>query len=180
MTGSRYHLFFLPVFLVAVTGCLHGQNRPTTSDIQMRQMDKTIASFGGYFTDMADNALLSDMALADIHFIPHSTEISGVGEVKLGRLAKLLNTYGGTVRYETSLEDEALVQGRMDHIHEYLALSGCNMSRVDVAVMLPGKQDMPGHEAVEKYHRGTVMPDTASTSGTMTLGGSGASQSPGR
>ncbi len=168
--------FMVVLMLSAATvSCNRGDGPRSPSDLHMDKMDQTKVSFGSYFTHMTDNAMLSDMSLADMHFIPHTDELSGLGEVRIDRMAKLLNVYGGTVRYATELGDEAMVEQRMQHVREYLTLVGCSMDRVTVAVMRPGGIGMPGDEAAEKYRRGTTERDDSATRQTgfipVTTGG---------
>ena len=111
-------------------------------------MDKTMESPRANFTYMADNAILHDMSIAEIHFVPHTRELSGTGIARLDRMSTMLDTYGGTVRYETYETDEAIVQKRLDHVHEYLATTGCDMSRIDVKAMLSGGRGMSAVKAL--------------------------------
>jgi hypothetical protein len=106
------------------------------------------------------------MSLADFHFIPHSPEISGTGAARLNRMAHLLNTYGGTVRYETDLTDDDLVNRRMANVKEYLTVAGTNMDRVQVKSMLSGGRGMPARKAMEVEAKGTVNPNASSGAAT--------------
>ena len=114
----------------AAVSCNHADGPRSPSNLHMDKMNQTKASYGSHFTHMTDNAMLSDMSLADMHFIPHTSELSGLGEVRIDRMAKLLNVYGGTVRYAAELGDEAMIEQRMQHVREYLTLVGCSMDRV--------------------------------------------------
>lgn len=163
---ATYRRLILPSALLAmIVACNDAQ---TTHDMTIASMDEQKARFGAQFTHMVDNAALHDMSVADIHFIPHTAEISGVGEVRLNRMAKLLNTYGGTVRYETLLGDDELIGQRLAHVREYLALTGCNMERVQVTTMMSGGRGMPGDEAVAKFRKGTKEEAGESSSTTLT------------
>ena len=143
-------------------------NRPlTATDLTLQRMDETRWVSGPNYTYMADNARLHDMALADIHFVPHTSELSGTGAASLDRLAPLLEAYGGTVRYETLLTDEALLGSRLDHVREYLALAGCDMDRVEVEARLSGGRGMPADDAIKIKEKGT-----AKDEGSSSLGGS--------
>ena len=113
---------------------------------------------------MADNAMLHDMSVADIHFVPHTAELSGTGAARLNRMATLLDTYGGTVRYETFNTDEALVKQRLDHVHEYLALTGCDMGRVQVKTMISGGRGMTASKAMIVEKKGTAKDSKAASS----------------
>jgi len=108
------------------------------------------------FTFMADNAMLHDMSIADIHFVPHTSELSGTGVARLTRMAKLLEIYGGTVRYETFEKDEALVEARLDHAREFIAGTGCDMDRVKVETMISGGRGLKATEAIRIMEEGTV------------------------
>jgi hypothetical protein len=116
------------------------------------------------------------MSVADIHFVGHSNEISGVGQVRLDRMARQLNTYGGLVRYETDGTDQELIKQRIDHVREYLTLVGVDMNRVEVKPMISGGRGMPGPEALEHYKRGTAAP-TGTGGGTQTFSLPGTSAS---
>jgi len=157
MASKRLVPALLAVVLIAVTGCTKSKYR-TANDITMKHMDLSSAQYGEQFTYMSDNAILRDMSLADFHFVGHTGEISGVGQVRLDRMARLLNTYGGTVRYETDLPEGELVKQRIDHVREYLTLVGVDMNRVEVAPKMSGGQGMSGPEAIEHYKRGTAKP----------------------
>ncbi len=165
MSGPFLRFVLLPALLVGGIACTAGR---TATDIQIAQMDKSKQEFGAYLDHMVDNAILHDMSVADIHFIAHTSELSGVGEARLNRMARLLNTYGGTVRYETLLKDEALIQQRLGHVRDYLSLTGCNMERVRFAAMMSGGRGMPGDEAVIKFRKGTAK-ETDAGSDTQTL-----------
>lgn len=164
MSARPCLLATLTGWLVLGTAC---HDVHTATDMQNARMDEGKSRFAGYNSYMVDNAILQDMSVADIHFIAHTAEISGVGEVRLNRMANLLNTYGGTVRYETLCQDDDLIEQRLAHVREYLALTGCNMDRVEVAAMMSGGRGMPGDEAVEKFKKGTKKEEGASQSTTF-------------
>lgn len=169
MLGKHPLLVLLPTLFVVTTAC---HDIHTTGELQRRQINASRRNPVTYrnYMHMVDNAILRDMSVADIHFVRHTSEVSGIGEARLNRLAKLLNTYGGIVRYETELDDEALIQQRLGRVREYLALSGCDMDRVEVAQMISGGRGMPGDEAVEKFIKGTGAEQEAGSS-TLLPGG---------
>jgi len=153
MQGMYRFLIVAAPLLVAVVGC---QRPQTATQIQLTRMDQTKQGYGSHFDQMVDNAILRDMSVADIHFIPHTNELSGIGVARLDRLARLLQVYGGTVRYETLIVEEKLIEQRLDHVKEYLSLAGCDMDRVEFAPMMSGGRGLPGGEAVEAINRGTA------------------------
>jgi hypothetical protein len=170
MASTQRVLLLLSVGLIALGAC-QGKRLETANEMSMRRMDEGLNRYGEHFSYMIDNAILQDMSVADMHFAGHSSEISGVGQARLDRMAHLLNTYGGTVRYETLLRDEDLVKERLDHVSEYLALVGVDMSRVEVKAMMSGGRGMPGDEAVEKYRQGTARPTGAGAETTLVAPG---------
>ena len=131
----------------ACNTCQTCKSFKTATDLQVEMIDKTLEEPREHFTNMADNAMLHDMSVADIHFVPHTAELSGTGAARLNRMATLLDTYGGTVRYETFNTDETFVKQRLDHVHEYLALTGCDMGRVQVKAMISGGRGMTATNA---------------------------------
>jgi len=156
--------------------CHCKQHVQTGTEIEMRNMDRARAHYGSHLADMADNAILQDMSVADIHFVPHTSELSGTGVDRLERMAALLNTYGGTVRYETDLRDEALLKQRLNHVREYLTVVGCNMDRVEVKAMISGGRGMVADKAIIVDLKGTAKPDSTRGSQTAASPASGGSR----
>ena len=62
------------------------------------------------YTHMIENALLANMTISDIHFLPHRAQLSPLGEERLSRLAALMEAYGGVIRFDTVAEDEELLE----------------------------------------------------------------------
>jgi len=146
--GSLIVVASVALVNTACNTCQKCANIDTATDVQVEKMDDSMEVPQEHFVTMADNAMLHDMSVADFHFVPHTTELSGTGAARLNRMATLLDTYGGTVRYETLNTDEAFVQLRIDHVHEYLALTGCDMGRVDVKAMISGGRGIAADRAI--------------------------------
>lgn len=154
------------VLALSGIGC-HGPNHDQTANqLHQSHMDRAKANYGRHMHDMADNAILQDMSLVDFHFVAHSSEISGTGADRLNRMAHLLNTYGGTVHYQTDLADTDLVNKRLAHVKEYLTVAGCDMDRVQVKTGLSGGRGMPARKALEVEAKGTANP--AASAGATT------------
>jgi hypothetical protein len=100
------------------------------------------------FVYMVDNEMLEDESLADIHFVPHSAELNGLGARRLERYARLLKVYGGSVRYATSMIDDRLVEQRMASIRDYLSTTGIAAERIKLSKDLPGGLGMTAREAI--------------------------------
>ncbi len=100
------------------------------------------------FAYMSDQGLLADRSIADIHFVPHTAEVSGTGRARLQRYAELLATRGGTITYDTQIADATLVAARLKSAELVLAETVPDGDRIRVVVGLPGSDGMTGEEAV--------------------------------
>jgi hypothetical protein len=100
------------------------------------------------FVFMVDNAMLEDLSMADIHFVPHQAELNGLGARRLERYAKLLAVYGGSIRYATSLTDKPMVEKRMTSVRKYLATTGISEDRIKISQDLPGGLGISAREAI--------------------------------
>jgi hypothetical protein len=120
---------------------------------------------------MSDNAVLQNMALTDVHFIPRSTELNSTGTQRLERVVPYLNHYGGTIRYATYLTDEAFVAERLKHVYDYLKTTECDFDRVEIKAMMSGGRMMTASEAIDIVKQGTGKRTGGRSAGG--LGGSG-------
>lgn len=111
------------------------------------------------FTHMIDNALLIDMTLSDVHFVPHRAMLNSLGEERLARLAALMELYGGTLRLSTKATDEALIAKRIDGVRKYLSDAGIDTAAEVVTLGAAGGRGMDAGQAVLiKAHEGTYVP----------------------
>lgn len=84
-------------------------------------------------TYMVDNGMLYDMSVVDIHFVPHTDEISSLGARRLNRYAEMLLQIGGTIHYDASpREDDELIQARIESVKTFLADAGVDLDKVTV------------------------------------------------
>ena len=114
----------------------------------------------GTFTYMADNALLADMTVNDTHFLPHRALFNDLGERRLARLASLMEAYGGTIRFNTDLTDQDLVDQRVAMVVDFLAGAGIDTTEEVVTEDMPGGHGMPAAEAILiKAKQGTYDPE---------------------
>lgn len=97
---------------------------------------------------MVDNAMLADMSLADIHFVPHTDELNSLGLRRLDRYGTLMKIYGGTLHYETDIVDTDAISRRLEHVMEYLAGVGIEKDRIEVETGLARGRGMGGEEGV--------------------------------
>ncbi|MBU0638579.1 MAG: hypothetical protein KKB50_06920 [Planctomycetes bacterium] len=102
----------------------------------------------GTYVYMNDNALLEDMAVSDVHFLPHRRLLNTLGEERLLRLASLVEAYGGTIRFSTALEDEALIEERTETILAFLAEAGLDTTAELLRRDLPGGRGLDANEVI--------------------------------
>ena len=100
------------------------------------------------YSTMVDNAMLAEMSVSDIHFIPNTARLNSLGARRLERYAVLLAGYGGTLRYDSTLDDEEIDEQRMQHVHEFLTAAGLRPEQVEVVRDIPGGTGMTATEAV--------------------------------
>ncbi len=95
---------------------------------------------------MIDQAMLHNMSLADIHFVPHTEKLNKLGEKRLQRYAELLVEYGGTLYLETTSRDEAFCNNRMQNMMDFLRTASVAADRMQIAL---GNSAGRGMDAVE-------------------------------
>ena len=100
------------------------------------------------FVYLNDQGMMADMSLGDIHFVPHSTELSGVGIVRLERYAELLASSGGTLHYSTSIRDLDFLGQRIAVANSFLKQSIPGSRPVEVVLGMPGGRGMTAKEAL--------------------------------
>ncbi|MCA9244736.1 MAG: hypothetical protein KDA32_12310 [Phycisphaerales bacterium] len=160
----------LPVLLgVALVGCEKRDSDMAVKKV-IEQEPTSREDYGRPFRQMSDAALRSDMTLTDIHFEPHRTMLSELGRERLNRLAHLMKMYGGTIRYSSYETDEALNEGRMSIVVDYLAYAGIDTSREPVREDLAGGRGLGAPEVIlVKTNEGTYKArKSASSSGAGT------------
>jgi len=107
------------------------------------------------YAHMVDNALLEDMTIGDVHFVPHRAALNSLGEERLARLASLLETYGGTIRFNTDLTDEELIGQRVEQVRTFLRQAGVETARSLLKRDMPGGHGLPAGEAILIRARGS-------------------------
>ncbi len=100
-----------------------------------------------YYAYHNDQGMLNDLSIADIHFVPHATALSGTGEARLARYAELLATSGGTIHYDTAITDDALLKSRLDSANDYLKQCMPGTKTVKVALGIAGGRGMVAAES---------------------------------
>lgn len=114
------------------------------------------------YKNMVDNALLADMSVSDMHFLPHRATLSRLGIDRVTRLATLIQAFGGQIRMSTDETDEKLVAERTAAITEFLTTAGLEHADTLVVRDMPGGKGMSATEATAiKNELGTYQPSAA-------------------
>ncbi len=156
----------LPVLLgVALVGCDKRDSDMAAKKV-IEQEPVNRENYGRSFRQMSDAALRADMTLTDIHFEPHRSMLSELGRERVDRLAHLMKSYGGTIRYSSYETDKALNEDRMTTVVNYLALAGIDTSREPVREDLAGGRGLGAPEVIlVKTNEGTYKSKKSSAAG---------------
>lgn len=142
-----------------------------------------VSNLRDLYDHMCDNATLSDMAVNDSHFNPHRASLNSLGESKLVRMAALIEQYGGDVRYNAAMRDDALVDARVRSLVRFLNDHGVAVREDDIVRDLPAGEGMDATQAIliranegvykpKRAGAGAASP-AAATSSTGSSGSSG-------
>lgn len=132
---------------IAVVGCNQPEDTASinTPPYDPAESRKELAEFFAYHQDQG---LMADRSIADLHFIPGTTYLSGAGEARLARYAELMQTTGGQINYDTHIGDSSLVQGRLASARQFLSGYTIGNKTIDVQLGLAGGRGMSAEEAV--------------------------------
>lgn len=123
-----------------------------------------------------DNALLADMSVSDVHFLPHRAALSSLGEQRVNRLISLLREYGGAIRLSSDLEDAELLAARTAIVMERLTSAGIDTSKEVLREDMPGGRGMSAAEVVLiRASEGTYAPKKKTGSTSSSSSGSSTS-----
>ncbi len=143
---TRLRLIAALAALAPVLGCHQPEptqsiNTPPTDPAEQR---RELAEFFAYHQDQG---MMHDRSIADIHFVPGAAHLSGAGEARLARYAELLADGGGTLQYDTRLNDDTLVQNRLAAARAFLSQCNVGGPPIQVALGMPGGRGMRHDEA---------------------------------
>ncbi len=119
------------------------------------------------YDQMIDNALLADMSVTDIHFLPDRAALNTLGQERLSRLSELVKMYGGSIRFNTGLTDDALIQERAKAIIAFLAGEGLDTTSAVLVRELPGGRGIDATQAILiRANEGTYKPQKQDSAGS--------------
>lgn len=173
LRSSPFWVVLVAAWPMWTAGCLDPSTRlnapPQGSTERPNQMQDQ-------YVYMTDNGMMYDMCVSDIHFIPHTSSLSGLGVRRLNRYAELLEGYGGSVHLDTICDDETLNQARLQSINTHLASAGLNMNNVKVERGTAQGRGFDAPTALRVMAEGTVDDTKAGGGGAAKSGASGSSK----
>lgn len=152
-----------PILVLSLTACESQQCGEPTADASntasTTPAEVPAHELSGTFAYMTDNALLADMSVSDMHFLPHRARLSVTGEQRVRRLAELMSAYGGTIRLNSDETDAALVEQRAKAVVTMLTELGVDTTSEVLRAELPGGRGRGALEAILiKKHEATYKP----------------------
>lgn len=161
MTHSRYLL----CGLVAVAGLfLAGCNAKITDPEPPAVRRAADLPSNAAFENQAHNAVLSSMAVTDIHFFPDRAELNSLGRGRLLAIAEHLERRGGEVVIDSRAVDPFIREQRFGIVRKYLLSLGLDPERMEIRAGLPGGRGQDATEAKLFYDK-NLNPGSASTGG---------------
>lgn len=144
MIGQCVRVLLPAAWLTLAVGC---QSTQSVHPSLNQEIDRDL--LGRFFDPMTQSAAAHDMSVADIHFVPHTAVLNGLGILRLDQLRPMLDRFGGTVRYETYSTDSDQMDARLASVTTYLTDSGVDMANVEVTNMISGGRGMTTAAAIK-------------------------------
>ena len=145
----RARLFLLAITCVGLGGLGCSNSPDARVNAPPHGDSETTSDLQGTLVYMNDNAMLADMNMSDMHFIPHRAMLTSLGEERLSRMAELMKAYGGELRYNTDLTaDDPLRGKRIASLVDFLNETGLKTTAPDVKLDAPGGRGMDATGAI--------------------------------
>ena len=132
--------------LLGASGC--GGNGPSRLNSPPQGSSESPSSLQDSYVNMTDNALLEDMSVSSVHFVPHTTELNSLGVRRLNRYVEILKIYGGTLRYDGLDDPDEMVKQRIERIKGMLVAGGVEADKCEVVQAMSGGPGLRADEAI--------------------------------
>jgi hypothetical protein len=133
---------------VVLWGGLACQNPPERLNAPPQGSSERPHPMQDTFAYMVDNALLEDMSMSAVHFVPHQPDLNALGARRLARYASVLQAYGGKLRYDGMDDPPELAAGRIEQVKTFLLAEGLDADRIEVVQDLASGRGMCATEAI--------------------------------
>ena len=117
-----------------------------------------------WFDAQADNATLTSMAVADVHFVPYRAELNSLGRSHVTAIASYLDRYGGDVTLESQQADTVVTKQRLENVREFLVAQGLDPEQLTITTDLANGRGADANEATLFYYQ-NLTPEGASSAG---------------
>lgn len=134
------------VGLLAASGC--GGNGPSRLNSPPQGSSESPSSLQDSYVSMTDNAMLEDMSVSSVHFVPHTAELNSLGVRRLNRYVEILKIYGGTLRYDGLDDPDEMVKKRLEQIKGMLVANGVEADKFEVVQAMSGGPGLRAGEAI--------------------------------
>ncbi len=150
-------LFGAGVILAA--GCGYDKTAPEPTSVRRNIDWPSNASFKA----QTDNAVLTSMTVADIHFVPYRSELNSLGRARLTAIASYLELHGGQVIVDSRQSDELTQQERLASVRQFLLGQGLDAERLAITSGLTRGRGQDATEAVLFYKKNLLSDNSASS-----------------
>ena len=166
MSYTKYILTGFFIFTaVYVLGCSKIYNKSDPEPPMARRAKDSPVDDN--FDAQADNAILTSMTVADIHFVPYRPQLSSLGRSHLTAIASYLEQYGGEVTFDCQRADPLVLQQRLETVRQFLEGQGLDPELLTIASGLARGRGQDANEAALFYAK-NLMPEATSSVGQQT------------
>ena len=120
-----------------------------------------------HYSRQADNAILTSMTVADIHFVPYRPQLTSLGQSHLTAIASYLEQYGGDVTFDSQRAEPMVKEQRLETVRQFLLGQGLDPEQLTIVSGLGRGRGQDVGEAALFYDRNLV-PDESSAVGQAT------------
>lgn len=168
MTCKKYTLMGLfGAGVILFSGC--GYDKTASEPLSMpRSLERASDES---FKNQADNAVLTSMTVADIHFVPYNSKLNSLGEARLTTIAKNLELHGGEVIVDSRQTDELTRQERLESVRRFLVVQGLDSERLVITAGLTRGRGQDATEASLFYAKNLMGEKSAAPATAAGLGG---------
>ena len=117
-----------------------------------------------HFDTQADNAILTSMTVADVHFVPYRPQLNSLGRSHLTAIASYLDQYGGEVTFDSQRAAPIVKQQRLEAIRQFLLSQGLDPDQLTVTTGLARGRGQDANEAA-LFYASNLMPEQTSSVG---------------
>lgn len=166
MSYTKYLLTGFFIFTaVYILGCSQIYNKSDPEPPMARRAKDCPA--GANFDAQADNAILTSMTVADIHFVPYRPQLNSLGRSHLTAIASYLEQYGGEVTFDCRRADPVVLQQRLEVVRQFLEGQGLDPEQLTIVSGLARGRGQDANEAALFYEK-NLMPEASSSVGQAT------------